>query len=111
MRHPVHDLLAEAAYAGRDTTDEEARERFRARVAREANRGQLPADRFEQADLEWAFAYGHEHELAELTHTARQVPVAEQEEREHRNRAQQFRAMVATVAAEQDAEHQRRIEA
>jgi len=95
----------------RDTPDEEARTRFRARVAREAARGQLPRDRFEPDDLDWAFAHGHEHELAELTHTAQQVPVAEQAEREHRDRVQQFRDMCATVAAEQDAERQRRTEA
>lgn len=95
----------------RETTDEEARARFRERVAREVRRaGLAPLDAASPEDLAWAFG-GQEAELHELEEQAAQAPAAEAQQREQRERRAELQAMTDHVVAEQEAERRRKAEA
>jgi hypothetical protein len=95
----------------RETTDEEARARSRERVAREVRRaGLAPRDVASAEDLAWAFA-GHEAELQELEQQAAEVPAAEAQQLEQRERSRALQAMTDRVLQEQDAERRRKAEA
>lgn len=94
-----------------EPTDEEQRARARRRVARSSRAGQAPSTVYSEADLEWAFAGGHEAELQELEEQAAQVPAAEAEHRERVDRSRELQAMTDRVLAEQDAERRSKAEA
>lgn len=94
----------------RETTDEEARARFRQRVGRTARGGLSPRDVYDEADLDWAFL-DHEAELQELEQQAASVPAAEAQQLEQRERSRALQAMTEQVLAELDAERRRLAEA
>jgi hypothetical protein len=95
----------------RETTDEEARARFRERIAREVRRaGLAPLDVASAEDLAWAFG-GREAELQELEEQAAQAQAEQDEHQERAARAGALRAMTEQVLAEQDAERRRKAEA
>ena len=94
----------------RETTDEEARARFRQRVGRTARTGLPPRDVYDEADLDWAFLH-HEAELQELEEQAAQAPAAEAQQLEQRERSRALQDMTDRVLAEQDAERRSKAEA
>ena len=94
----------------RESSDEEARARFRERVAREVRRaGLAPLDVASTEDLAWAFQ-GHEEDLEGLEEQAAKAPAAEAQQQEQRERRAELQAMTERVLAEQDAERRRKAE-
>jgi hypothetical protein len=94
----------------REATDEQARARFRERVAREVRRaGLVPLDVASAEDLAWAFG-GREAELQELEEQAAQAQAEQAEQHGRAERAAALRTMTERVLAEQEAERRRAAE-
>jgi hypothetical protein len=95
----------------REATDEEARARFRERIAREVRRaGLAPLNVASAEDLAWGFG-GREAELQELEEQAAQAQAEQAEHHERAGRAAALRTMTEQVLAEHDAERRRAAEA